>query len=95
MSFSDIATHWIALYVNSEIITYFDCFGVEYIPKEINKFIKICIKGTIRRFTITTNIFRIQTCNSVMCKYFCIGFINFILKDKSQKILLIFSHQII
>ena len=31
--YSDIRTHWIALYVNSKTITYFDSFGVEHIPK--------------------------------------------------------------
>ena len=38
--YSDIGTHWIALYVKSNDITYFDSFGVEYIPKEIKIFIK-------------------------------------------------------
>ena len=28
-----IGTDWIALYVNDENIAYFDCFGVEDIPK--------------------------------------------------------------
>ena len=37
--FESIGTHWIALYVNAENITYFDSFGVEHIPKEIRKFI--------------------------------------------------------
>ena len=32
--YSDIGTHWIALYVNNKIVTYFDSFGVEDIPKE-------------------------------------------------------------
>ena len=30
-----IGTHWVALYMNSNNATYFDSFGVEYIPKEI------------------------------------------------------------
>ena len=30
-----IGSHSIALYVNGENVTYFDSFGVEYIPKEI------------------------------------------------------------
>ena len=30
-----IGTHWIALYVNAENVTYFDSFEVEHIPKEI------------------------------------------------------------
>ena len=32
-------SHWIALYVNSKNITYFNGFGVELIPKKIEKFI--------------------------------------------------------
>ena len=36
---SDNGTHWIALYVNDKIATYFDGFGVEHIPKEIKKII--------------------------------------------------------
>ena len=31
--YKSIETHWIALYVNAENITYFDSFEVEYIPK--------------------------------------------------------------
>ena len=36
--FKSIGTHWGAWYVNGNNIIYFDSFGVEYIPKEINKF---------------------------------------------------------
>ena len=32
---------------------------------------------------IVTNIYRIQAYISIMCGYFCIGFINFMLKGKS------------
>ena len=32
--YESIGTHWIALYVIAEKITYFDSFGVEYIRKE-------------------------------------------------------------
>ena len=35
--YSDIGTYWIALYVNTKTVTYFDSFGVEHIPKEIKK----------------------------------------------------------
>ena len=31
---------------------------------------------------IITNIYRMQACNSIMCGYFCIGFIDFMLKGK-------------
>ena len=37
--YESIGTHWIALYVNAENVTYFDSFGVEHISKEIRKFI--------------------------------------------------------
>ena len=33
--YSGIRTHWVALYVNNNDITYFDSFSVEHIPKEI------------------------------------------------------------
>ena len=56
-------------------VTYFDSFGVEHIQKEIKTFIK--------NKNITTNIFRIQAYDSVMCGYFCIGFIDFMLKGKT------------
>ena len=77
--YSDIGTHWIALYVNAKTITYFDSFGVEHIPKEIRAFFK---KFT-DKFTIVTNTFRIQAYDSVMCIYFCIGFIDFMFKNNS------------
>ena len=72
--YSNIGIHWIALYVKNNDITYFDSFGVEHIPKEIKKFVKNKI--------IIANIFRIQAYDSIMCGYFCIGFINFMLADK-------------
>ena len=37
--YHDIGTHWVALYINNKIVTYFDSFEVEHIPKEIIKFI--------------------------------------------------------
>ena len=33
--YSAIRTHWVALYVNNNDITYFGSFSVEHIPKEI------------------------------------------------------------
>ena len=37
--YSDVGTHWVALYVNKKTVTYFDSFRVEHIPKEVKKFI--------------------------------------------------------
>ena len=73
--YSDIGTHWVALWVNNNNVTYFDSFGVEHIPKEIIKFIE--------NKNIKTNIFRIQAYDSIMCGYFCIGFIDFMFKGKT------------
>ena len=73
--YHEIGTHWIVLYVNNKIVTYFDSFRVEHIPKEIMKFIA-CKR-------ITTNIYRIRAYDSIMCAYFCIGFINFMFNGKS------------
>ena len=36
--YSDIGTHWIALWVNDDV-TYCDSFDVKHIPKEIKAFI--------------------------------------------------------
>ena len=72
--YSDIVIHWIALYVQNNDVTYFDSFGVEHIPKEIRTFIS--------NKSIKTNIFRIQGYDSRMCRYFCIGFIDFMLAAK-------------
>ena len=60
--YESIGTYWVALYVNDNNITYFDCFGVEHIPKDIKKFVGH--KKTI------TNIYRIQAHDSIMCRYF-------------------------
>ena len=38
--YCDIETHWIALHVKDNDITYFDSFGMEHIPKEIKAFIR-------------------------------------------------------
>ena len=37
--YSDIGTHWIAMYVLNNVVSYFESFGVEHIPKEIKAFI--------------------------------------------------------
>ena len=51
--YESIDTHWIALYVKDENVTYFESFGFEHIPKlEIGKF--------IGNKSITTNSYRIE-----------------------------------
>ena len=72
--YSDIGTHWIALYALNNVI-YFDSYGVEHIPKKQNK-------KVIRNKYIKANIFRIQAYHSIRCSYFSIGFIDFMLTGK-------------
>ena len=76
--YENTGTHWIALFIKSNEFIYFDSFGIEHIPKEINKFI-----GSNKK--IKANIFRIQAYDSIMCGYFCIEFINYMLKGKTRK----------
>ena len=73
--YSDIGTHWIAWYLQNNNVTYFDSFGVEHIPEEIKTF--------IGNKNIKTNIFRIHAYDSIMCGYFCIGSIDFMLAGKT------------
>ena len=68
--YSDIGTHWVALYANNKTVVYFDSLGVEHIPKEIKK----CINNK----DIIVNIFIID--------YFCIGFINYMFMDNPSKL---------
>ena len=71
-----LVTHWIALFCKKNEIVYFDSFGVEHIPEEIKKF--------IGNKDIKANIYQVQATNSVMCGYFCIGFIDFVLANKTS-----------
>ena len=59
--YADLGTHWIALYCEQSEIIYFDSFGVEHVPKEVEKF--------IGHKNIKTNIFRNQSNNSIMFGY--------------------------
>ena len=80
--YSDIATHWVALYVKTDDITYFDSFGVEHISKGIIKFVGRPSSSALLLKNVIANIFRIRAYDSIMCGYFCIGFINFMHKGK-------------
>ena len=63
------------MYALNNNVNYVDSFGVEHILKEIKIF--------IGNESIRTNIFRVQAYDSAMCSYFCIRFIDFMLKGKS------------
>ena len=70
--YENTGTHRIALFVKTNEAIYFDSFGIEHTPKEINKF--------IGNKEIKASIFRIQAYDSIMCGYYCIEFINYMLK---------------
>ena len=73
--YTNIGTHWIALFVKPKYTVYFYSFGIEHIPKEIKKF--------IGNKDIKSNIFRLQAFDSIMCGYFCIKYINYMIKGKT------------
>ena len=69
-----IGTHWVSLFIDRNTALYFDSFAIEYIPLELlNK---------IRDNSITHNIFRIQDNESIMCGFYCIAFIEYMLSGK-------------
>ena len=72
--YSDIGTHWIALCILNNKVTYFESFSVEHIP--------ITIKHFISNKNMQTNIFRMQADDFVMCGYFYIGFADHKLNGK-------------
>ena len=67
---------WIALFCNRSEIVYLDSFGVEHVPEEIKEF--------VGNKNIIANIFQVQANNSVMCGYFRIRFIDFMLAGKNM-----------
>ena len=90
--YENTGTHWVSLFVKTNEAIYFDSFGIEHIPKEINKFIRSKKLGSAVNNDMTkssslkrikSNIFRIQTYDSIMCGNFCIEFINYMLKGKT------------
>ena len=64
------------MYIQNNDVTYFDSFGVEHIPKES--------RTIISNKNIKTNVFGIQAYDSIMCKRFCIRFIDFMLAGNTS-----------
>ena len=62
-------------FVKKNKIVYFDSFGVAHIREEIKLF--------TGNKNIKANIYRIKANDSVMCEYFCIGFMEFMLAGKT------------
>ena len=73
--YADTGTHWVALFCKKHEIVYFDSFG---------------IRNLFGNNNIKANIFRVQANNSIMYRYFCIRFIDFMLPDKKLTIRICF-----
>ena len=67
-------THWVSLFINKNITVYFDSFGIEYIPQEV--------LNEISDKSITHNMVRIQDDKSIMCRFYWIAFIEYMLTRK-------------
>ena len=65
----------VSLFIDRNLAVYFDYFGIEYIAQEVlNK---------IKDKSITHNIFRIQDNDSIMCVFYYIALIEYILARKT------------
>ena len=62
--------------ITLDVATYFDSFGIETHSKRDSI-------GSIGSTSLLTNIFRVKAYNSVICGYFCIGFIDHILAGET------------
>ena len=58
--------------MNGSNIIYFDSFRIEQISKEI--------KALVGKKNVIANVYRVKARNSMMQGYFCVGFIDFMLK---------------
>ena len=67
--YENTGTHWVSLFVKTNEAIYFDSFGIEHIPEEINKYIgnEQSSSAKARNKKIKASIFRIQAYDSIMC----------------------------
>ena len=68
-------TYWVSIFIDKNIAVYFNSFGIEYIPQEV--------LSKIKDKSITHNIFRIQVHESIICGFYCIAFIEYLLVGKT------------
>ena len=57
--YENAGTHWVALFVKPKYTAYFDSFGIEHIPRELNKFINNDTTKLSAIARIKSNIFSI------------------------------------
>ena len=66
---------WVSLFIDRNTALYFDSLGIEYIPLEV--------LTKVKEKPITHNIFRIQDNESIICRSFCIAFMEYMLARKT------------
>ena len=67
--------HWVSLFIDKKTAVYFDSFRMESILLEVlNK---------IRDTSITYSLFRVQDNESIVCGFYCIAFIEYMLPGKT------------
>ena len=64
-----------SLFIDRNTALHFDSLGIEYIPQEV--------LSKIKDKTITHNIFAIQHDDPIMCRYYCITFIKYMIAGKN------------
>ena len=63
-----------SLFIDKNTAVFFDSFGVKYIPEEV--------LSKMKDKVIAHNIFRIRDDDSIICGFYCIAFIGYILVGK-------------
>ena len=66
---------WVSLFIDRNFDVYFNSFGIQYIPEDVlNK---------VKDESTTHNIFRIQNDDSIICRFYCIAFIEYMIGGKT------------
>ena len=68
-------THWISLLIDQNAAVYSDSFGIECTPQEV--------LSKIKDKSITRSIFTIQSDDLIMCGFYCIAFIEYMISGKT------------
>ena len=63
-----------SLFIDKNTAVFFDSFGVKYIPEQV--------LSKMKDKVIAHNIFRIRDDDSIICGFYCIAFIGYILVGK-------------
>ena len=68
-------THWLSLFIDRNTAAHFDSFGIEYVPQEV--------LSKIKNKSITRSRFKIQSDDSIICGFYCVTFIEYVIAGKT------------